>query len=153
MKHNHFKKSFKLNNIVPNVGLMNTILVNKPNESNSQKTKSVLVVDDDFEICDMISYMVESLGLQVIVTKNGFETIEKYKQYMPDIVFLDVRMPEKDGCEALKEIEIFDRNANIVLLTAFSADKCIIDLKKTQQVRLVEKPFEMSEIVQILKTL
>ena len=135
------------------MGLMNTVLANKPNESSSQKIKSVLVVDDDFEICDMISYMVESLGLQVIVAKNGFETIEKYKQHMPDIVFLDVRMPEKDGCETLKEIEIFDRNANIVLLTAFSADKCIIDLKKTQQVRLVEKPFEMTEIVQILKTL
>ena len=44
---------------------------------------------------------------------------------MPDIVFLDVRMPEKDGCETLKEIEVFDKNANIVLLTAFSADKCI----------------------------
>ena len=63
MKYDHFKKSFKLNNIVPNVGLMNTVLENKPNESSSQKTKSVLVVDDDFEICDMISYMVESLGL------------------------------------------------------------------------------------------
>jgi len=135
------------------MGLMNTVLANKPNESSSQKIKSVLVVDDDFEICDMISYMVESLGLQVIVAKNGFEAIEKYKQHMPDIVFLDVRMPEKDGCETLKEIEIFDRNANIVLLTAFSADKCIIDLKKTQQVRLVEKPFKMTEIVQILKTL
>ena len=131
---------------------MNTILENKPDESSSQKTKSVLV-DDDFEICDMISYMVESLGLKVLVAKNGFEAIEKYKQHMPDIVFLDVRMPEKDGCETLKEIEDFDRNANIVLLTAFSADKCIIDLKKTQQVRLVEKPFEMTEIVQILKTL
>ena len=135
------------------MGLMNTVLANKPNESSSQKIKSVLVVDDDFEICDMISYMVESLGLQVIVAKNGFEAIEKYKQHMPDIVFLDVRMPEKDGCETLKEIEIFDRNENIVLLTAFSADKCIIDLKKTQQVRLVEKPFKMTEIVQILKTL
>jgi len=67
--------------------------------------------------------------------------------------FYDVRMPEKDGCETLKEIEVFDRNANIVLLTAFSADKYIMDLKKTQQVRLVEKPFEMTEIVKILKTL
>lgn len=135
------------------MGLMNTVLENKPNESSSQKTKSVLVVDDDFEICDMISYMVESLGLKVLVAKDGFEAIEKYKQHMPDIVFLDVRMPEKDGCETLKEIKDFDRNANIVLLTAFSADKCIMELKKTQQVRLVEKPFEMTEIVQILKTL
>ncbi len=132
---------------------MNTVLENKPNESGSQKTKSVLVVDDDFEICDMISYMVESLGLKVLVAKDGFEAIEKYKQHMPDIVFLDVRMPEKDGCETLKEIEDFDRNANIVLLTAFSADKCILELKKTQQIRLVEKPFEMTEIVEILKTL
>lgn len=132
---------------------MNTVLENKPNESSSQKIKSVLVVDDDFEICDMISYMVESLGLKVLVAKNGFEAIEKYKQHMPDIVFLDVRMHEKDGCETLKEIKDFDRNANIVLLTAFSADKCIMELKKTQQVRLVEKPFEMTEIVQILKTL
>ena len=132
---------------------MNTVLENKTNESSSQKTKSVLVVDDDFEICDMISYMVESLGLKVLVAKDGFEAIEKYKQHMPDIVFLDVRMPEKDGCETLKEIKDFDINANIVLLTAFSADKCIMELKKTQQVRLVEKPFEMTEIVQILKIL
>lgn len=78
----------------------------------------------------MMSYIVENLGMQVIVARNGYEAIEKYKQNMPDMVFLDVRMPEKDGCETLKEIEDFDRNANIVLLTAFSADKCIIELKK-----------------------
>lgn len=87
------------------MGLINTVLENKPNESSSQKIKSVLVVDDGFEICDMISHMVESLGLKVLVAKDGFEAIEKYKQHMPDIVFLDVRMPEKDGCETLKEIE------------------------------------------------
>ncbi len=132
---------------------MNTVLENTPKESSTQKTKSILIVDDDFEICDMISYMVESLGLKVIVASNGYEAIAKYKQHMPDLVFMDVRMPEKDGCETLKEIEIFDRNANIVLLTAFSADKCIIDLKKTPQGRLVEKPFEMTEIVTILKSL
>ena len=101
----------------------------------------------------MMSYIVENLGMQVIVARNGYKAIEKYKQNMPDMVFLDVRMPEKDGCETLKEIEDFDRNANIVLLTAFSADKCIIELKKTQQVRIVEEPFEMTEIVSILKTL
>jgi len=56
--------------------------------------------------------------------------LKNTKQNMPDMIFLDVRMPEKDGCETLKEIEDFDRNANIVLLTAFSADKCIIELKK-----------------------
>jgi CheY-like chemotaxis protein len=135
------------------MGLMNTVLENAPKESSSQKTKSVLIVDDDFEICDMMSYMVENLGMQVIVAINGYEAIEKYKQNMPDIVFMDVRMPEKDGCETLKEIEGFDRNANIVLLTAFSADKCIIELKKIQQVRIVEKPFEMTEIVSILKSM
>ena len=132
---------------------MNITLENDSKESSSQKTKSVLVVDDDSEICDMISYMVKSLGLQVLVARNGYEAIEKYKHHMPDIVFMDVKMPEKDGCETLKEIEFFDKNANIILLTAYSADKCIVNLKKTQQVRLVEKPFEMSEIVEILKTL
>lgn len=135
------------------MGIMNTVLEQKPNESSSQKTKSVLVVDDNFEICDMMSFIVESLGLQVSVARNGCDAIEKYKQHMPDMVFLDVRMPEKDGCETLKEIEVFDKNANIVLLTAFSADKCITDLKKTRQVRLVEKPFKITEIVQILKSL
>ena len=132
---------------------MNTILENDSTESSSQKIKSILVVDDDSEICDMISYMVKSLGLQVFVARNGCEAIEKYKHHMPDIVFMDVRMPEKDGCETLKEIEFFDKNANIILLTAYSADKRVIDLKKTQKIRLVEKPFEMSEIVEILKTL
>lgn len=132
---------------------MNTILENSPEESSSQKTKSVLVVDDDFEICDMMSYMVENLGMQVMIARNGCEAIEKYKQNMPDLVFMDVRMPEKDGCETLKEIEAFDRNANIVLLTAYSADKCIIELKKTKPVNIVEKPFEMTEIVSILKSL
>ena len=119
--------------------------------SSSQKTKTVLIVDDNEEIKKSFSFIVKSLGFKILVADNGCEAIDVYKQKMPDIVFMDVRMPLKNGCDAFREIKEFDRNAKIIFITAFSGDPCILDLGTSQHISVIEKPFQLSEIIKILE--
>ena len=119
----------------------------------SQKTKTVLIVDDNNEIKKSLSFIVEKFGCNVLVASNGCDAIDLYKQKIPDVVFMDVRMPIMSGCDALKEIKEIDANANIIFITAYSGDRCLLDLSKSFPLRILEKPFEFSKIEEILKSL
>lgn len=70
---------------------------------------------------------------------------------MPDIVFMDVRMPIKNGCDAFKEIKEFDSNAKIIFMTAFSGDPCILELMTSHHISIIEKPFQLDKIMKILQ--
>jgi len=94
------------------------------------------------------------IGLQspkILVAENGCEAIEVYKEKMPDIVFMDVRMPIKNGCDAFTEIKEFDSNAKIIFMTAFSGDQCILDIVTSHHTQIIEKPFQVNKIIKILQ--
>jgi len=126
-------------------------LVTRKSSSSSQKMKTVLIVDDSDDIKKSFSYIVKSLGFEIFLANNGREAFDRYKEKMPDVVFMDVRMPIMNGCDAFKKIKEFDRNAVIFFITAFSGDQCVVCLEKTQNISIIEKPFQISKIVEILK--
>ena len=117
----------------------------------SQKIKTILIVDDNNEIRKSFSFIAKSLGFKILVAENGCEAIEMYKEKMPDIVFMDVRMPIKNGCDAFTEIKEFDSNAKIIFMTAFSGDQCILDIVVSHHTQIIEKPFHVNKIMKILQ--
>ncbi|MBA4718207.1 MAG: response regulator [Nitrosopumilus sp.] len=117
----------------------------------AQKTKIILIVDDIEEIKKSFSFIAKSLGFKILLADNGCEAIDVYKEKMPDIVFMDVRMPIKNGCDAFKEIKEFDSNAKIIFMTAFSGDPCILELMTSHHISIIEKPFQLDKIMKILQ--
>ncbi len=90
----------------------------------SSKRKKILIVDDEPDILDLIQYNLENDGYEVTVANNGIESIEKAKADTPDLVLLDVMMPEMDGmetCTRMRELEELD-DTIIAFLTARSED-------------------------------
>jgi len=88
-------------------------------KSNVQKNATALVVDDDPDTIEMFSDYLENKGVDVIgKAKDGREGFELYKKLKPDVIFLDVIMPNYDGFYTLKKIREIDTTAKIIMVTA-----------------------------------
>lgn len=112
---------------------------------------NVLVVDDSSLTRAAMVAALEAYDHKVVGEgKDGTEAVSLYKKMKPDVVLLDLAMPNKDGLEAIREILEFDPDANIVAVSAL--------YDRTMQRRAVElgakayivKPFELSELVAIM---
>ena len=67
--------------------------------------------------------MIKSAGFDVLTGENGIEAVEKYKEFSPDLVVMDVKMPKMDGFDAFFKIKQYDPDAKVVLITAYSIDE------------------------------
>ena len=86
--------------------------------------KKILLIDDEQDILEILSYNLEKEGYQVFTASNGNEGIEKAKEILPDLILLDVMMPEKDGietCQDLRKIKELQKTL-IVFLSARSEE-------------------------------
>lgn len=86
--------------------------------------KKILLIDDEQDILEILSYNLEKEGYEVFTAMNGNEGIEKAIQIIPDLILLDVMMPEKDGietCQDLRKIKKLDKSL-IVFLSARSEE-------------------------------
>ena len=89
-----------------------------------KNTAKILVVDDDPEIVEILKYNLSNSGFEVKVAFNGVQAVKKSKKFLPDIVLLDVMMPEMNGIEACKEIRNIDslKKIQIIFLSARGED-------------------------------
>lgn len=88
------------------------------------KGKKILLIDDEQDILEILSYNLEKEGYQVFTANNGNEGIVKAKEIIPDLILLDVMMPEKDGIETCQEMRLIKelQKTLIVFLSARSEE-------------------------------
>ncbi len=106
---------------------MSTNLHSKHNSDNTEPMLSrtkILVVDDEEDILEFLSYNLEKEGAKVYTANNGLEAIDIAKKKKPDLILLDVMMPEMDGVETCLQLRDKDETKNIVIafLTARGED-------------------------------
>ncbi len=84
----------------------------------------ILVIDDEVDVLDFITYNLHNEGYQVVTASNGLDGIAKAEQHAPDLILLDVMMPDMDGIEVCKNLRTKDqfRNTLIAFLTARGED-------------------------------
>ncbi|MEG0568988.1 MAG: response regulator transcription factor [Erysipelotrichales bacterium] len=88
----------------------------------------VILIDDDKLVTLSLKTILEVEGLDVVACgEDGNEALDLYKEYQPDIVLMDVRMKEKKGIDAAKDILNYDKDAKIILLTTFVDDDYILE--------------------------
>ncbi len=89
-----------------------------------KKNKKILVVDDEKDILELLKYNLEKEGYKVKTVTNGVDAVKTAKEYQPDLVLLDIMMPDQDGVETCRQLrEIPDlKNTFIVFLTARSEE-------------------------------
>ncbi|MFI3210552.1 MAG: response regulator [Peptostreptococcaceae bacterium] len=110
--------------------------------------KKVLVVDDAVFMRMSIKNMITKHGFEIVgEAGNGNEAVEKYKELNPDIVTMDITMPEKTGLEALKEIMDIDPNATIVMVSALGQEAMMKEAIVNGAKGFIVKPFKEEVIV------
>ncbi len=89
----------------------------------------ILIVDDEPDILDFISYNLDKKGYEIQTARHGLEAIQKARRFLPDLILLDVMMPVKDGHQTLKEIKEIPEleDTLVIFLTALSDEKAEID--------------------------
>ncbi|SFH53199.1 two-component system, chemotaxis family, response regulator CheY [Pseudobutyrivibrio sp. OR37] len=115
--------------------------------------KKILVCDDSVLARKQLMDAVKEIsnGAVFIEGKNGAEAVELYKSEKPDLVFMDIVMPEKDGNTALSEIREFDKDALIIIVSSVGTQD---QLKKAIQLGakdFIQKPFEKNQIQEIIE--
>ncbi|MGH7774097.1 MAG: sigma-54-dependent transcriptional regulator [Candidatus Binatia bacterium] len=109
-------------------------------------TGTVLVVDDDPDIQEVLRDRLEFVGYQVLVGSNGKEGLELLQKHGPQIVLLDVEMPDMKGLEVLREIRKSGNNVPVVMITAYSTIERAVQAMKEGAYDFIPKPFEPDHI-------
>ncbi len=109
---------------------------------------TAIVIDDDVDMVQAFCEFLRLLDIDVVGSgRNGKEAIELYIEKSPDIVFLDLVMPEYDGFFALQGIKAIDSAAKVVVLTANASQDVIKMLQRLEPYWVIFKPFEADQII------
>jgi DNA-binding response OmpR family regulator len=114
------------------------------------KQIKVLVIEDDPYICELITLYTEKSGYEVYVAKNGMKGLEMFYDNPPDLVILDIMMPEMDGWEVCKEIRRFDKTPIIMLTGKGERYDKLKGFEQGTDDYLV-KPFDPNELIARIK--
>jgi two-component system, OmpR family, alkaline phosphatase synthesis response regulator PhoP len=117
--------------------------------------QKILLVDDEQDILDLLSYNLEKEGYEVYTAPNGLKGLEVARQIIPDMILLDVMMPEMDGMEACKEIRDDARLKDVVIafLTARSEDYSQIAGFDSGADDYISKPIKTRVLISRVKAL
>ncbi|HDZ27162.1 hypothetical protein LCGC14_0696540 [marine sediment metagenome] len=108
--------------------------------------KSVLVIDDDPLIRKTLSSYLSKKGFEALAAEDGEEGIQKYEEHIPDLVILDIRLPDVDGLEVLGRIREKNSNASIIIMTAYDDMKTTIEAIKLGAFEYLVKPLDYVEL-------
>jgi two-component system chemotaxis response regulator CheY len=112
----------------------------------------ILVVDDAAFMRMMIKDVLTKNGYVVLgEAENGQKAIEKYKELSPDLVIMDITMPEVDGIQAVKEIKKFDPSAKIVMCSAMGQQAMVIESIQAGARDFIVKPFQADRVIEAVK--
>ncbi|MBE5846361.1 MAG: response regulator [Lachnospiraceae bacterium] len=114
--------------------------------------KNILVCDDAAFMRMMIKDILTKNGYNVAgEAENGLKAVEKYAEVKPDLVLLDITMPEMDGIQALKKIKESDPNALVIMCSAMGQQAMVIESIQAGAKDFIVKPFQADRVLEAVK--
>jgi two-component system chemotaxis response regulator CheY len=114
--------------------------------------KRILITDDALFMRVTLKNILTQNGFEVVgEASNGREAVELYEQLKPDVVFMDITMPEMDGLAALKAIRAKDSNAYVVMCTAMGQKQIVLEAIQHGAKDFIVKPFQPERIVEAVQ--
>ncbi len=115
-------------------------------------SKNVMIVDDAAFMRMMIKDILTKNEYEVVgEAENGAKAIEKFKELKPDLVIMDITMPEVDGIQAVKEIKNIDNDAKIVMCSAMGQQAMVIEAIQAGAKDFIVKPFQADRVIEAVK--
>ena len=114
--------------------------------------KNILICDDAAFMRMMIKDILTKNGYNVAgEAENGLKAVEKYNEIKPDLVMMDITMPEMDGIAALKKIRSTDSGANVIMCSAMGQQAMVIDAIQSGAKDFIVKPFNPDRVIEAVK--
>ncbi|QGQ46846.1 response regulator [Metabacillus sediminilitoris] len=115
----------------------------------------IMIVDDAAFMRMMIKDILTKNGYEVVAeAADGAQAVELYKEHQPDLVTMDITMPEMDGIAALKEIKQINGNAKVIMCSAMGQQAMVIDAIQAGAKDFIVKPFQADRVLEAIgKTL
>ena len=117
--------------------------------------KQILIVDDAQFTRTMLKNIIKDISYVEVVGEaaNGNEALKEYKKLKPDLVTMDLVMPEKGGIEAIEDIKKADDNATIVVVSALGQEALVLEAAKKGAKDFITKPFKKEQIYEVMDRL
>ncbi len=116
--------------------------------------RSVLVTDDTLYCRLELRNILSSRGYQIVgEAKNGLEAVERFKELRPDLVTMDVVMPEMDGVAAVRQIRMIDPDATILMCTTTGQRSLVMEALNAGAADFVTKPFQDRSVIRSVRKL
>lgn len=109
--------------------------------------EKILIIDDEPDILNLLSSVLDSEGYKVLTAADGIEGIQQFQEEHPDLIITDVKMPHKDGLGVLKEIKGTDSDVDVIVLTGHSSEATAIDCLRNGAYDYLLKPLEDIEVM------
>ncbi|MBO4375841.1 MAG: response regulator [Lachnospiraceae bacterium] len=114
--------------------------------------KNILICDDAAFMRMMIKDILTKNGYNVAgEAENGQKAVEKYNETKPDLVLMDITMPEMDGIQALKAIKAADANATVIMCSAMGQQAMVIESIQAGAKDFIVKPFQADRVLEAVK--
>ncbi|MGN1187343.1 MAG: response regulator [Lachnospiraceae bacterium] len=114
--------------------------------------KNILICDDAAFMRMMIKDILTKNGYNVVgEAENGAKAIEKYQEVKPDLVLMDITMPEMDGIQALKAIKAADPKAAVIMCSAMGQQAMVIESIQSGAKDFIVKPFQQDRVLEAVR--
>ena len=117
-----------------------------------QTPKKVLVVDDSSFMRTSLKAILEKLGYTVVgMAENGIDAVAKFRDLKPDVVTLDIIMPQMGGLQGLKLLKSVDPNAVVVMVSSMADRESVTECVKAGAAHYLLKPFDETKVAEVMK--
>jgi len=116
-----------------------------------RNNKKILIVDDDIAVIDFFASFLERFNLEVIKAKNADEALKFFNLNKPNLVFLDIQLPDRDGVSVLKDILEISPKAKVFMLTAKSEKILQKKAKEIGAFDYITKPIDLAIFIKKIK--
>ena len=114
--------------------------------------KRVMVCDDAAFMRMMIKDILVKNGYEIAAeAENGLKAVERYLEAKPDLVLMDITMPEVDGIEAVRRIKALDPNAKVIMCSAMGQQAMVIEAIKAGAKDFIVKPFQADRVLEAVR--
>ena len=112
---------------------------------------TAIVVDDEKDVLDVFCEYLNVKDINVLATgNNGLDAVNLYKRFKPDVVLMDLIMPQYDGFYGLEKIRQYDPNSKVIIFSASLTPEYIKILREMKASAITQKPYDMDLVIKLI---
>lgn len=115
-------------------------------------SQRVLIVDDALFMRNLLRDIFAEFGWEIVgEAADGFEALQKYQELKPDLVTMDIVMPQRSGIEALQDIIAADNSAVVIMCSALGQESMVMEAIQNGAKDFIVKPFQQSQVIEVVQ--